>query len=245
MNACAQPAFDRIGQTDTVKTRLASTAIGAIGLAALLTGCFGGTEQRTVEPPTPAVAVSHVEGTIDPAWLATTSADTGIGQRVLAGYASADLAINNENPECAMRWNILAGVGHIESAHGRVNGATVEQDGTARPAIIGIALDGDGVAAIEDTDGGLLDGDTTWDRAVGPMQFIPETWARWGEGDPQNIDHAALAAARYLCASGERVDTAAGWTQAILTYNRSYDYAERVTAAADGYATAIGPTPNE
>ena len=33
---------------------------------------------------------------------------------------------------------------------------------------------------------GRLDGDDTWDRAVGPMQFIPSTWAwsgRDGDGD--------------------------------------------------------------
>ncbi len=32
-----------------------------------------------------------------------------------------------------------------------------------------------GTQAIRDTDAGQLDGDSIWDRAVGPMQFIPST----------------------------------------------------------------------
>ncbi|WP_447407116.1 lytic murein transglycosylase, partial [Clostridium perfringens] len=84
-------------------------------------------------------------------------------------------------------------------------------------AIRGPALDGDGVAAIADTDGGRWDGDTLWDRAVGPMQFIPDTWSRWGAdgngdgaADPNQIDDAALATARYLCGASAMTD-AAGW----------------------------------
>src|SRR5687767_9098537 len=64
-----------------------------------------------------------------------------------------------------------------------------------------------GFASIVDTDGGVLDGDARWDRAVGPMRFIPSTWqlvGRDGNGDgiadPFSIDDAALSAAAYLCA---------------------------------------------
>ncbi len=64
-------------------------------------------------------------------------------------------------------------------------------------------LDGSGdVAAVPGEAG-------TWQRATGPLQFIPSTWERWGSdgdgdgvADPQDIDDAAYAAARYLCASG-------------------------------------------
>ena len=47
-----------------------------------------------------------------------------------------------------------------------------------RPASSGPRLDGRrGVQEVSDTDAGLLDGDERFDRAVGPMQFIPSTWS--------------------------------------------------------------------
>jgi len=106
-------------------------------------------------------------------------------------------------------------------------------------------LDGAGdVAAIVDTDGGALDGDPLWDRAVGPLQFLPSTWDTYGadgDGDgvaePQDLDDAAVAAGRYLCAAGGDLSTGAGWWRAVLAYNASTEYAENVLSAADGYAT--------
>ena len=87
---------------------------------------------------------------------------------------------------------------------GATAAARLRADGEVRPAILGPVLDGsDGNAAITDTDRGRYDGDTRWDRAVGPMQFIPSTWASWGRDgngdgtlDPENIFDAALAAGR-------------------------------------------------
>ena len=67
----------------------------------------------------------------------------------------------------------------------------------------------------------LIDGDPDIDRAVGPMQLIPQTWRNWhvdggadGVEDPQNIDDAATAAANYLCRSSIGMDTEAGWRAA-------------------------------
>jgi membrane-bound lytic murein transglycosylase B len=107
-------------------------------------------------------------------------------------------------------------------------------------------LDGrPGVAFIADTDGGRFDGDTVFDRAVGPMQFIPSSWRSFGMdgngdgvADPNNIDDAALAAGRYLCANGRDLSTGPGWRSAVLSYNNSDDYGRRVYAAADQYASA-------
>ena len=79
--------------------------------------------------------------------------------------------------------------------------------GVAKPGIYGVALNGrNRTTAISDTDAGQFDNDTQWDRAVGPMQFIPSTWSIVGvdaDGDakrnPQDVDDAALATAVYLC----------------------------------------------
>jgi membrane-bound lytic murein transglycosylase B len=112
---------------------------------------------------------------------------------------------------------------------------------TDRP-IRGPVLDGNGVGAVHDTDNGRWDGDATWDRALGPMQFIPSTWRKWaadgnadGVADPDQIDDAALAAARYLCASG-RMGTPRGWLDAVYAYNHSSSYVQKVADTANLYA---------
>jgi len=179
---------------------------------------------------------------IDADWLARTARATEIPTRALVAYAWADLVVSRETPACGIGWNTLAGIGAIESDHGRHDGTGLDENGYPSAPIRGRALDGDGVMAIADTDGGAWDGDTVWDRAVGPMQFIPETWRRWGAdasgdgvADPNQIDDAALAAARYLCASGSMQDPA-GWRQAILRYNDLDQYVADVARTANRYA---------
>src|SRR3546814_6297301 len=75
-------------------------------------------------------------------------------------------------------------------------------DGRSSRPILGPALDGrPGFAAIRSTpESATWHGDSTWDHAVGPLQFIPSTWSRWaadgdgdGASDPNDIDDAAYA----------------------------------------------------
>ncbi|MDF2492861.1 MAG: rane-bound lytic murein transglycosylase [Microbacterium sp.] len=180
----------------------------------------------------------------DPAWTATVALRTGIPVRALTAYARADLIVDAEQPGCGIGWNTVAAIGAIESDHGRHDGAVLGEDGYPTPAIRGAALNGDGVAAIADTDAGAWDGDTVWDRAVGPLQFIPATWLDWGadvdgdgHADPNQIDDAALAAARYLCAEGD-MTTAPGWRAAVFRYNHLDVYVDDVAAVAQRYASA-------
>ncbi|TPX02837.1 murein transglycosylase, partial [Schumannella luteola] len=156
------------------------------------------------EPPVAAATPTGpgIGGLVDPDWLDRTARATGIPERALAAYAGAAIVKAQTLPECALSWATLAGIGATESDHGRHGGSTLDQYGTATPGIFGVALDGDGVALIPDSDGGAIDGDAEADRAVGPMQLIPEAWRNWhvdggGDGveDPQNIDDAVLAAA--------------------------------------------------
>ena len=62
---------------------------------------------------------------------------------------------------CAgLPWQVVAGIGKVESNHARFGDANIGGDGVVRPAIIGIPLNGqNGTAAIADTDRGVLDGD--------------------------------------------------------------------------------------
>ncbi|MFI9382279.1 lytic transglycosylase domain-containing protein [Kutzneria sp. NPDC052558] len=195
------------------------------------------------QPSAQAAAAGRSETAED--WLARVSAATGIPARALRAYANADLTLAKVQPSCHLPWTMLAGIGRIESDHGRFGGATLLPNGDESKPIIGVPLDGSGVANISDTDGGALDGDPVHDRAVGPMQFIPSTWRKWasdGNGDgvanPQNIDDATVAAGRYLCAGGRDLATAAGWWAAVLSYNNSVEYGQKVFSVADAAAKA-------
>ncbi|MFD5865580.1 lytic transglycosylase domain-containing protein [Agromyces sp. NPDC127015] len=203
------------------------------------------TDGETPEGPT-VLSESEVVPlpTVDTEWISRIAANAGIPERALAAYAAAHIVVAEEAPDCGVDWATLAAIGDIESDHGRHGASSLDASGYADPPIIGPALDGKGVAAIADTDGGRLDGDTTWDRAVGPMQFIPTTWSKWasdGNGDdvadPHQIDDAALTTARYLCASGAMTDPE-GWRAAVYSYNHDNDYVDKVATVANEYAAA-------
>lgn len=178
-------------------------------------------------------------------WATTLAEKIQIPSRSLIAYAEAELVVRKRLPGCRVNWATLAGVGRVESHHGEYQGSDVGDDGLLSPPIVGVALDGStGLRAVRDTDRGRLDGDRKWDRAVGAMQFLPETWRIWGvrasaDGkapDPQNVDDAALTAARYLCSRGGNLATAAGWWRAILGYNASVSYGKDVFSGAEAYA---------
>ena len=161
----------------------------------------------------------------------------------LDAYLRASLDIGAERPECGLPWWLLAGIGRVESGHGTFADSELDPAGTARPAIVGIALDGgSGTAVITDTDGGSYDGDAVSDRAVGPMQFIPSTWAGYaadgnGDGvtDPQNLYDAAHAAGDYLCTAGGDLRTDAGIQRAVFAYNHSDAYVAKVLGFTTEY----------
>lgn len=176
-------------------------------------------------------------------WAQQTSARVDVPPVAMQAYGYAELVLAQTTPNCHLTWTTLAAIGHVESNHGSANDATLGPDGQAVPHIIGLPLDGKGGRQrITDTDGGQLDNDPVYDRAVGPMQFIPSTWREQGvdadnDGvkNPHDIDDAALAAGNYLCANGRDLATSEGWWNAILSYNDVRRYAQAVFDAADRY----------
>ena len=140
-----------------------------------------------------------------------------------------------------MSWNLLAGIGRIESSH--ANGGATDARGTAIQPIYGPTLDGSlpGNEVIVQTNAG---GRPVYARAMGPMQFLPGTWSRFasdGKADPQNIFDASLATARYLCSGGLNLRNQAQVLTAILRYNNSMAYAQNVLGWAAAYATGVAP----
>lgn len=164
---------------------------------------------------------------------AVGEAEAGIPATVLSAYKQAEQAVAASDPGCRLPWQLLAAIGKVES--GQARGGRVDADGTTFSPILGPVLNGVGFADISDTDDGAYDGDRTHDRAVGPMQFIPSTWATWGQDangdgrkDPNNIHDAALAAAKYLCAGSRDLSVKEDLDRAILSYNRSREYLRTV-----------------
>jgi hypothetical protein len=241
---------------------LAFAVLGLIGLAWLTWGSFP-TESYAPAvqvPPALQAAPPLVRSTAqvgagsgrpqpDPAWVDRVAGATGIPARALTAYARASLLLSADQPACRVGWTTLAGLGRIESGHGTLGGNRLLADGRPAVPIIGPALDGRaGFGAIPATpDSIALDGDPRWAHAIGPMQFIPSTWHRWasdgdgdGRSDPHDIDDAAYAAARYLCASGADLTTDKGWQRAIHSYNHSDVYTAQVLETADRYARSSG-----
>ncbi|WP_329144232.1 lytic transglycosylase domain-containing protein [Streptomyces niveus] len=177
------------------------------------------------------------------------AAEAGIPATVLSAYKQAEQRLGVTNPGCNLPWQLLAAIGKVES--GQARGGRVDDNGTTFTPILGPVLNGVGFANISDTDNGAYDGDKTHDRAVGPMQFIPSTWATWGQDangdgrkDPNNIFDAALAAGRYLCANNRDLSLKSNLDQAILSYNRSREYLATVLSWLEYYKRGSHEVPD-
>ncbi|MFD3729917.1 lytic murein transglycosylase [Streptomyces sp. NPDC058632] len=174
---------------------------------------------------------------------------SGIPATVLRAYRAAGTSVGRTDPGCRLPWELLAAIGKVES--GQARGGAVDRNGTTLGRITGPPLDGRGFALIRDSDRGAHDGDTVYDRAVGPMQFLPSTWARWGvdgngdgRADPNNIFDAALAAGHYLCAGGRNLARAADLDRAILSYNHSRAYLNLVRHWLEFYSRGVHTVPD-
>ena len=194
------------------------------------------------------LANAPTTGKAQPAAASVVSglAANGIPNVALNAYRVAAARMDTSQPDCGIDWSLLAGIGRVESNHGRFGGAVLNADGTSTPEIRGPALDGKGFAFIGDSDNGVFDHDSSYDRAVGPMQFIPTTWRSYAidaDGnhttDPFDIDDAALGAAHYLCVAGDNLTTEAGQRDAVMAYNHSDSYVAEVLALARAYASGI------
>ncbi|MEJ7834060.1 MAG: lytic murein transglycosylase, partial [Nocardioides sp.] len=201
----------------------------------------------------PTEAIEAPASVSAPGGLASASGDTqqivasattnGIPSSALAAYQRAETVINSADTSCNLTWQLVAAIGRVESNHGRFGGNALDDNGLARPGIYGVALDGsNNTSAIRDTDAGQYDNDLAFDRAVGPMQFIPSTWSvvgvdadNDGQRNPQDVDDAALASAVYLCSGKDDLATVAGQRSAVYRYNHSQSYVDLVLSIMNAY----------
>jgi len=151
--------------------------------------------------------------------------------------APADLAIVVADTVGAWRsiWH-LAGIDefNLVRIHTRPLGSAAPSDALAdyyRASASHYQIDWTFLASINfiESDFGRVNGPSTA-GALGPMQFMPGTWAAYGGGgDVNNPKDAIDAAARYLFLSGGRrsMDTA------LFAYNHDNDYVAAVNYYAD------------
>lgn len=169
----------------------------------------------------------------------------GIPPVVFAAYLAAVTNAHAIDGGCVVDWPVVAGIWKVESAHATYGGATITPGGDVTPPIYGPTLDGTtlGTQIISDTDRGVLDGDTHWDRAVGPAQLLPASWRSYGQdangdtiADPHNVFDAALATVAYLClrtpGDYHQPDDLA---RAIRGYNHSDEYVAAVVGGVAYY----------
>jgi len=211
---------------------------GVVSLTALATQTAAAQtvpEVRMVALPTGSAGT----GSADSGSAGTGSADSGsasgsstpqIPAIAETAYKVAAVELAVQQPQCHMPWQLLAGIGRVESHHA-YNG-DVDMFGTSRRGIYGPALDGTlpGNEVIRNSAGKFL-------RAEGPMQFMPATWARYSRpgGNPQNLFDAAYTAGNYLCSGGLNMNDPAQRTAAIMRYNHSMAYVTQVMGWAHRY----------
>ncbi|MFD8914184.1 lytic transglycosylase domain-containing protein [Streptomyces sp. NPDC059575] len=254
----------------------ASTAVAAVAVAALSASQAPGAVGANVNPPATALdtpapdAVSDATGSspyytdLPPLHSPAPSSSPVIGTPVSRGegeaageipatvldaYKRAEAELRDSKPGCNLPWQLLAAIGKVES--GQARGGRVDADGTTIGRILGPQLDGNGFALIKDTDHGAYDGNAAYDQAIGPMQFIPSTWA-WagrdgnsdGKADPNNVYDAALAAGHYLCRGDRDLSRDGDLRSAILSYNNSTDYLNLVLNWVSYYRKGVHTVPD-
>lgn len=222
----AAPVFPgRTAPVHAVITPVAAVAASGIDLS-------GPVVIAMKRPPTSfRVAVATISAP-PPPMIVNSPGALGIPAMALSAYRNAELKMAAAAPGCGVSWNLLAGIGRIESMH--ANGGATDARGTAIQPIYGPTLDGTlpgNEIIIQSSVGNRV----TYARAMGPMQFLPGTWARYatdgdddGVADPQNLFDSTLAAARYLCSGGLNLRDPAQVMAALLRYNNSMPYAQNV-----------------
>ncbi|MEU6193445.1 lytic transglycosylase domain-containing protein [Streptomyces sp. NPDC047061] len=206
------------------------------------------TDLPPLNSPKPSASPTASSSSIGTA-VSRGAAEAGIPATVLDAYKKAEAELRSSKPGCNLPWQLLAAIGKVES--GQARGGDVDAEGNTLHRILGPQLDGNGFALIADTDGGKYDGNSQYDQAVGPMQFIPSTWAwagRDGNGDgvkdPNNVYDAALAAGHYLCRYGWDLSVQADMNSAILSYNNSQDYLNLVLSWYEFYRKGTHSVPD-
>lgn len=235
-----------VGSAPRPSVPVSDAAVTPLAAVALAPGDASGPAIVAVPRPPTAFHVAAASVSAPPPAVVVSSPGTlRIPMMALTAYRNAERMMAGAYPACGVSWNLLAGIGRIESLH--ANGGATDAKGTAVQPIFGPALDGTlpgNEVIVQSAQAGRV----SYARAMGPMQFLPGTWSRYasdGDGDgiadPQNLFDSTLAAARYLCAGGLNLRDPSQVMASVLRYNNSVAYARNVLGWAAAYATGVIP----
>ncbi|MET0898196.1 MAG: lytic murein transglycosylase [Mycobacterium sp.] len=235
-----------VGASGPVTLPVRDQAVTPLAAVAPALPDMSGPSVISVKRPPPRLRVAASASSAPPPAIVVNSPGTlRIPSMALSAYRNAEVMMTRAVPNCGVSWNLLAGIGRIESMH--ANGGATDTRGTAVRPIYGPALDGTlpgNEVIVQSNQAGRV----SYARAMGPMQFLPGTWSRYasdgdgdGKSDPQNVYDAALAAARYLCSGGLNLRDPAQVMTSVLRYNNSVAYARNVLGWAASYATGVAP----
>jgi membrane-bound lytic murein transglycosylase B len=227
-------------------------AVGNAGLASAINGSSAtipevpamALEQPATVQRTETAALNPQAGAVG---ALSTLSTNGIPSAALYAYHHAETLLADADPQCRLPWNLVAAIGRVESNHGRIQGNSLTADGLTTPGIIGAALDGTkGSKKVADTDKGVFDEDSSFDRPVGPFQILPDIWKKTaidsdndGKEDPQDIDDAATTAGVFLCSGTGDLSTAADARSAVQRYNSTASYVDLVMKVSSSYANGL------
>lgn len=237
------------------RSRLAAVPLGLpIGLLGAM--ATGAPAQAAGEPePVDATTVAAppawraVPDDVLPAGGAPVDEDLmEVPEQALAAYQRAATALAEALPTCHLDAALLAGIGKVETDHGRVGAWRLGPAAVMRPYLFGAPVPDPAhpVPPLADTDGGAWDRDPVADHPLGPLQIAPSLWQQVavdGDGDglrrPFDLDDAALALGVALCAHGADLATPTDRTAALRTLNDRSVYLKAVEAYRAAYAAPV------
>lgn len=186
----------------------------------LLAGVVAGAPDRpaistpVAAAPAAAPAPQAAPPAVAPDPLAAPPAGLRIPAQAMAAYRKAQQIMATAAPDCGVTWNLLAGIGRIESAAvGGTSAVRAVHSRSTAPTKFATA---------------------TWSRFASDGD---------GDGtfDPKNPFDATLATARHLCSGGTDFRNQSKTLKALLRYNDSMAFAANVLGWAAAYATGTAP----
>jgi hypothetical protein len=217
------------GATTSDNAAAAATAIAAA-------------EHATLDPATPPDVVHSAAVALQLGYRRIAGLDVSIEQAVAAALP------DDIRPALALNVAASRELGALGKVHAATPPATWhiapvagtdELLGYYREASAATGVPWEVLAAIHlvETKLGRVVGDSSA-GAQGPMQFLPATWARYGQGDIHSNHDSIVGAARYLHANGapERLDDALHHYNPTSKYvNAVKAYAQRMMANGNAY----------